>query len=225
MIKKDIRKKLVEIKEQKNNLITEQTIVKNRIIAIFGSESNIRNFNSLSESKKRKIGESLSREILIIKKTGLLNESFDLTSVFKNIFGNMFSSAIETMVEPFINSILSGLGLSGVFKNFLISILTTNPQTLIKAWGDCRLMTKLISEGIAEALAMQVQEKLGGTSGGYSILRNLLGKTLKEQDFINSLSEQLQNFVCGTFDKIEQKVDKISNDKNSEKELEVEPSN
>lgn len=209
MLKNNIRKKLIEIQENKNRLLIEQKIVKNRIIAIFGSESNIRNFNRLSESQKRRIGRSLSKEILTMKNNGLLTEAFSLSGIFKNLFGNMFSSVIETMVEPFVNSVLSGLGLSGFFKNFLVSIITTNPQRLIDAWGDCRLMTKLVSEGIAEALAMQAQEKLGASSPGYSILRNLLGKTFKEQEFIASLSAQLEDFVCGIFDKLSGNAEKV----------------
>lgn len=209
MLKNNIRKKLIEIQENKNRLLIEQKIVKNRIIAIFGSESNIRNFNRLSESQKRRIGRSLSREILTMKNNGLLTESFSLSGIFKNLFGNMFSSVVETMVEPFVNSFLSGLGLSGFFKNFLVSIITTNPQRLIDAWGDCRLMTKLASEGIAEALAMQAQEKLGASSQGYSILRNLLAKTFKEQEFIASLSTQLEDFVCGIFDKLSGNAEKV----------------
>jgi hypothetical protein len=219
MLKKDIRKKLIEVKENKNRLLVEQTIVKNRIIAIFGSEKNIKNFNSLSESKKRQIGRSLSREILILKNNGLLNESsFSLTGIFKNLFGNAFSSVIETMVEPFVNSILTGLGLSGFFKNFLVSILTTNPTKLMDAWGNCRVMTNLVAQGISEALAMQVQEKLGASSPGYSILRNLLGKTFKEQEFVTSLSKQIEDVVCGVFNKIagnaEKVVDKLQTDAN-----------
>ena len=52
---KKIKKKLLETKEQKDRLITEQEIVRSRIMMIFESQENIENWENLSEEKKFKI--------------------------------------------------------------------------------------------------------------------------------------------------------------------------
>jgi hypothetical protein len=200
MIKKEIRKKLLEVKEKKDRLIVEQTIITNRVLMIFESKENITNFNLLTESKKKKIAKSLYREIHTLHQNNLINEGF--VDILKSIFGNAFTGIVETMVEPFVDSVLGGLGLTGGFKKFLVSILTTNPTKLVSAFKDCRIMTELISEGIAESMAMTAQEKLGLEGQGWSVIRNILGKTLKEQSFVSQLSDAFEGTICGVFDKL-----------------------
>lgn len=214
MLKKDIRKKLTEVKETKDKLLVEQKIVKSRIITIFGNENNIKNFHRLSESKKQKITKALSREIIFLKENNILTEqssSLNLADTLKGIFGSAFLNIMETLVEPFVSSALAAVGISGYFNKFITSVLTTNYEKLIDAWGDCRLMTELFAAGIVEGMFMQLQEKLGaGESPGYSILRNVLGKVIKNQEFIKSLSDQLQDIVCGVLDKISGNAQKVA---------------
>ena len=54
-LQKKIRRKLVETKEQKDRLLIERELIKSRIVMIFEGEKNIKDFHSLSESKKIKL--------------------------------------------------------------------------------------------------------------------------------------------------------------------------
>lgn len=209
MLKKDVRKKLLEVKESKDRLLIEQTIIKNRVLLIFESEDNINNFNLLSESKKKKIVKSLYKEIRTLHQNNLINEGF--ADILKSIFGNAFSGIIETMVEPFVDSVLGGLGFGGTFKKFLVSVLTTSPSKLISAFKDCRVMTELIAEGIAESMAMTAQEKLGLEGQGWSVIRNILGKTIKEQSFVSQLSDAFEETICGVFNKLTDNAESVLN--------------
>jgi len=210
MLKKDIRKKLLEVKESKDRVLTEQTIVHNRIMTIFESENNIKNFNKLPKLKKRKLTESLSKELIFINKNRLLVEETQggIVGMLKGVFGNAFYSIIETMIEPIVDSILGGIGLKGPFKKFLVSSFTN--EKMLKGWGDCRIMTEVVVDGIVETLVMQVQENLGKEAAGYSMLRNAILRAFKSQTFYKSISDSIENVVCSVFSKVTGNVAKVT---------------
>jgi len=209
MIEKKIRKQILEIKEKKEKLLIEEKIIKSRIISIFESEDNIKNFSSLSKQKKEKIAFAFYGELNRLNESNLINEGFG--DILAKIFGNSFSGILEGLIEPLVDSILGGLGLSGYFKKFLVSILTTNPAKLVSAFKDCRVMTELVAESISEALFMMMQEEKGFGGTGYNMLRNILGKTFKESQFITSISDSLENFVCELFSKFTGKATQVYN--------------
>ena len=132
MLKKDIKKVILETKEKKEKLLIEQKIVENRIMMIFESKENVQNFHLLSEGKKQKMAKALFEEISYLQEQGLLNEQ--LWDILKGIFGNSLGAATETLVEPLINSLLGAIGLGdSYFGKFIVSFITTNPLRLAKA--------------------------------------------------------------------------------------------
>ena len=52
MLDKNIKKAILETKEKKEKLLIEENLVKSRIMMIFESEKNIKNFHSLSKKKQ-----------------------------------------------------------------------------------------------------------------------------------------------------------------------------
>jgi hypothetical protein len=211
MLKKSIRKKLIEVKESKKKNLTEQKIVHNRIMTIFESEYNIKNFNSLPKSKKRKYANALSRELFFINENKLLSEQSEgggITGLLKGIFGNAFYGVIETMLEPLVDSILGGLGLKGFFKQFLVSAFTN--EKILKSWGDCRVMTEVVADGIVEAIVMKTQETLGTEGIGYSFIRNAMIRVFRDQSFYKDISDSIEEYVCSIFDKISGNVEKVA---------------
>lgn len=209
MLDKKIRKQILEIKEKKEKLLIEEKIIKTRIISIFESEENIKNFSKLPKQKREKIAFAFYGELNRLNESNLINEGFG--DMLAKIFGNSFYGILEGLIEPLVDSILGGLGLSGYFKKFLVSLLTTNPAKLVAAFKDCRAMTELVAASVSEALAMMVQEELNMGGTGYGVIRNILGKTFKESQFINSLSDSLENFVCELFSKFTGKATEVYN--------------
>ena len=87
-INKQVRKKILETKEQKERLLIEQKIVHNRIMMIVEDMDNIKNFKTLPEEKQLKISFNLLREFSYLESNGILNEQF--SDFLGKIFGNSF---------------------------------------------------------------------------------------------------------------------------------------
>ena len=205
MLKKDIKKVILETKEKKEKLLIEQKIVENRIMMIFESKENVQNFHLLSEGKKQKMAKALFEEISYLQEQGLLNEQ--LWDILKGIFGNSLGAATETLVEPLINSLLGAIGLGdSYFGKFIVSFITTNPLRLAKALKDCKELTKIIAESLGEAVVMMVQKQQGLEGQGYTFLRNALLGVLQDSAFAEKLEEQLSSIVCEIFGKMNDKA-------------------
>jgi hypothetical protein len=181
---------------------------------IVESEDNIKNFNSLPQKKKEKIAYKLFEEINYLNETNILNEQ--LMDFLGKIFGNSFGGIAQTIVEPLVNSLLSSIGLTGYFKNFLVSFITSNPTRLAKALKSCEELTKLVAESLSEAVFMMIQKQQGLEGQGYTFLRNALGGAVKDYGFIQSIEKQISGIVCELFGKMNDKAsgvyDKLKTD-------------
>jgi hypothetical protein len=205
MLKKDIKKVILETKERKEKLLIEQKIVENRFMMIFESKENVQNFHLLSEGKKQKIAKALFEEISYLQEQGLLNEQ--LWDLLKGIFGNSLGAATETLIEPLINSLLGAIGMGdSYFGKFITSIITTDPLRLAKALKDCKELTKLVAESLGEAVVMMIQQQKGLDGKGYTFLRNALLGVVKDSAFATKLEEQLSSIVCELFGKMNDKA-------------------
>jgi len=59
MLKKEIKKSILETKERKEKLLIEQKLVESRIMMIIESKDNIKKFKRLSEEKQQKMAYAL----------------------------------------------------------------------------------------------------------------------------------------------------------------------
>lgn len=209
MLEKNIKATLLEIKEKKESILIEQNLVKNRIMMIVESEDNIKNFKKLPKSKQTKISRKLVAEIGFLHESNILNEQDGLMGFLKGIFGNSLSGILQTIVEPMVNSLLSGLGLTGYFKDFLVSFITTNPLELAKALKSCEAMTTLVAQALSEGLAMMIMREQGLEGSGYTFLRNALGGAVKDTKFIESIESQVSGIVCQLYDSMTGKASDV----------------
>lgn len=204
MLEKQIKKAILEAKDNKEKTLIEENLVRSRILMIVESKTNIKNFQKLPKKKQEKIAYSLLEEISFLGENNILNEQ--LMDVLGKIFGNSLSGIVQTIVEPLVGSLLGKLGLGGFFKDFLTSFIVSKPQRLALALKDCKELTKLIAEALSEALVMMLQKQTGLEGQGYSFMRNALGDTIKETTFISNLENQLSGIVCGVFDGFNKKA-------------------
>jgi hypothetical protein len=214
-LNKQIRRTILETKEQKEKFLIEQSLVKKRIEMIVGNVKTIDDYNNLSEAKQLKLNFVILQELSFLQESSLINEQADFASIIKDLFGGLFGSGVETIAEPVLGKILESLGFTGQLKNFIISFITSKPSELINAMKDCKVLTKLISESIVEAIAMSMMEEQGASGKGPSLLRNLIGGAIKSNSFVVQLESQLSTTVCGLFNQFTQNAksiqDKISN--------------
>ena len=168
-------------------------------------------FNSLSEEDKLKLSVKFIQEVSFLYNNGLIVEQ-DFGGFLKSIFGGMFGSVAQSMVEPFVRKILSSLGLNdGPIKNILISYITTNPAEILRSFSDCKLFTKLLSEAIVESMVMSQQDKSGKYQGfAYNYIRNQLGDIIKSTEFISKLQNGLSETVCSTMGKFNNNIKELA---------------
>jgi hypothetical protein len=212
MLKRNIRRAIVEAKERKETLLIEQQIIKSRIMIIVEDVNNIRNFKKLPKSKQEKLAFTLFREFAYLQNNLLITEEINFLDILKNLFGNVFGkSAIETIAEPLVDKILIAIGFKseGIVKKSVISLLTTDPRKLIAAFQDCHLMTKLLLESFAEGLLMKMQDEAQKGSMIYDYIRNTLGGKISELDFVNSLESKISEPVCSLFSKFSDNAKEI----------------
>jgi hypothetical protein len=207
MLKKDIKKSLIETKEKQEKLLIEQKLINSRIMMIIESKDNLKNFHLLSEEKKFKMSYSIFEEIGYIEEQGLMTEQ--VWDFLGKIFGSSVGSIAQTMVEPIVNSILSAMGLGGYFKDFLVSLFTKNPLKLAKALTNCEELTKLIAQSLAEAVAMMILRQQGLEGKGYAFLRNALGDVANDTKFAQNIEKQISGIVCGIFGKMNDKASNV----------------
>lgn len=209
MLEKQIKKAILEAKDNKEKSLIEENLVKSRILMIVESKNNIKNFHKLPKKKQEKIAYSLLEEISFLGENNILNEQ--LMDVLGKIFGNGLSGIVQTIVEPLVGSLLGKLGLGGFFKDFLTSFIVSKPQRLALALKDCKELTKLIAEALSEALVKMLQKQTGLEGQGYDFMRNALGGAVKETTFISNLENQLSGIVCGVFDSFNKKATDVYN--------------
>lgn len=203
MLEKKIKKSLIETKEKKEKLLIEEKLIKDRISMVFEGVKSEKDFKKLSEEKQLKLSVKFIQEMNFLESNGLINEQLDWGSLLKTIFGGAFGSVSQTMVEPFINSVLSSLGFKeGFVKNFVISYLTSRPSDVIKSFSDCGMMTKLVSRAVVESMVMTLQREKGYGGFGYDLIRNQLGTVLESTDFISGIEKGLQETICGVMEKM-----------------------
>ena len=208
MLKKQIRKSLIETKEKKEKRLIEESLIKNRISIIFEGIKSEKDFKSLSEEKQLKLSIKFIQEVAFLQENGLIVEQ-NLGSVLSQLFGGWFGNLTQTIFEPMFKKILTPLFGEGFFTNFLTAYLTSRPSDVIKSFNDCKLMTKLVAEGISEAIVMQIQQSQGLTGSGYSFIRNTMGDVLTGSDFISGIEKGLGNTICNTLGKFSNNAEKV----------------
>lgn len=208
MLKKQVRKSLVEAKERKEKKLIEETLIKNRISIIFEGIESEKDFKSLPEKKQLQLSLKLIQELNYLQTNGLILEQ-NLGSVLSQLFGGLFGNVTQTIFEPMFKKMLIPILGEGFFTNFLVSFLTSRPAEVIRAFNDCKLMTKLVAEGISEAIVMQVMETKGFTAPGYSFIRNTMGDVLKGTQFISGIEKSIGNLICGIMGKFTDNAQKV----------------
>lgn len=201
MLKTNIKKKLLETKEQKDRLIIEQEIVRSRIMMIFESEDNLKNWDNLSEKKRFKISCKFLQEVSFQQQSGVINEQL-FTDIIKSIFGSSIGAGFgQAILEPAISWILSKLGMekNTFVKKFVVSFLSKK-EGFWNYLKDCKTLTKGIAEAITEATFIQAQQSTG--TGGFwmDAVRNTLGDWLSPKNdsgFVGGIEKQLEDKICG----------------------------
>lgn len=198
-LEKTIKKKLIETKEQKKNLLIERNIIESRLMMVIGDKE-ISRFKKLTEEEQGKIAILYLMEISSLNEEGLINENF--VDILKNIFGAGFWALPEAFVEKAINSFLGAIGIpDSNVRKFLVSFFATNPTELLKAFRDCKTLVTHIARAIMETMVMNLSQTKGVGGVGWDTLRNALQNHLQKAEFVKSIEDSFSAKVCELFGK------------------------
>ena len=209
MLNKKVKKSLIEVKEQKEKLLIEQQLVKNRLSIILEGINSEEDFKKLSDRQQLKISVKFIQELSYLQNTGLISEQ-NFGNVLSSLFGGWFGNTIQTFVEPVLKNVLVPWFGEGYFTNFIISLLTKNTAEFIRGLNDCKIMTKLIAQSISEAVFMQIQDAKGLNSPGYVFLRQSMGDALTSTEFIKGIEKGLGDTVCNILGKFTGNAQKVA---------------
>ena len=197
MIKNEIRKKLLQEKRKRENTLIETKLVESRLKMIVESKSK---FQSMKPAQQKKVFIKVMQEVNTLQNQGLIVEG--LGDIFGKLFGQGWSAIGQTIVEPMVKSVLGWFGIKGYFANAIASLIASDPSRLSKLFGDCRETTKLFAEAMTEAMVMSLQDVRGMDGLGWNILRNALNGAIKDEPFVNELSNKMADGVCKVIGKI-----------------------
>jgi hypothetical protein len=199
-LKQVIKKSLKETKIKKETILIENKIVQSRLNIIVENFNKDEKFKKLTEEEQGKICVLFLMEMSSLNEEGLLNENF--IDTLKNIFGAAFWSVPEAFTEKALNSLLGAVGFpDNSIRKFLVSFFATNPSELLKAFKDCKVLTKHIVRAIGETLIMNLQQSKGLGGTGMDIVRNALQNELQNLEFLKKLEVALSDSVCQVFEK------------------------
>jgi hypothetical protein len=196
MLKKEIRKKLLEEKETRKKRIVENELIKSRLSLIIESKEK---FNSLSKDKQEKVFFQVMAEIREMDKNGLINEG--LGDILSSLFGQSGSAVSQMFIEPMVQKILGVFFPQGFFRDFATSFIVSDPRRIARALGDCKELTKLFAEALSEAMFQMFQRSRGMDGKGAGFMRNLLGGAVKDTKFISGIESSIADTVCSMFGK------------------------
>lgn len=188
-----IKKKLLTIKEQKNDNIIVKNIVESRLRMIVESIKKNKNIDKLSLD--------FISELNQLNEQGLVNEDFGEN--LKNIFGSDLSSMPKTFFENIFDKILTKIDMNdSSLKKSLVLMSEKNLFEIVKAFKDCDSMSNLIAKNIVEILHNNISSEKNSMGKGLSSIKSLIGQEIRKDEFVQKVKNNIHNLVCEEFSKL-----------------------
>jgi hypothetical protein len=195
-----IKKKLLSIKEQKENNKIVKNIVESRLKMIVNSINKDKNIDRLSLNFMGELNQ--------LNEQGLVNEDFGEN--LKNIFGSDLSSMPKTFFENIFDKILTNINMNdSSLKNSLVLMSEKNPLDIVKAFKDCSSMSDLIAKSIVEILHDDISSDDNSTGTSLSSIKTLLGQEIKKDEFIQKVKNNIDDLVCQEFTKLKSNAENL----------------
>jgi hypothetical protein len=195
-----IKKKLLTIKEQKENNKIVKTIVESRLKMIVESIKKDKNIDRLSLNFMGELNQ--------LNEQGLVNEDFGEN--LKNIFGSDLSSMPKTFFENIFDKILTNINMNdSSLKKSLVLMSEKNPLDIVKAFKDCSSMSDLIAKSIVEILHDDISSEDNSTGQVLSSVKTLLGQEIKKDEFVKKVKNNIDDLVCQEFTKLKSNAENL----------------
>lgn len=208
-LKKIIKTNILEAKENKKSVLTEQKIIISRYSII--SEG----ITSKSKRSQKDVASKMLIEMVSLRKQGfseelLVEQEKSFFSSMSSLFGGGF---LDTFKEIGMKWILEKLGLSPT--SYISEVLQTAAGDLSlseipKLFSDCNFTTEFIAHAFAEGYGKKLMDEKGFDGIFISTIRNGLVEMLTTSDFYKSIASSLTPFVCKLIGGLDDKLEKVA---------------
>jgi hypothetical protein len=208
-LNKTIRKNLLEVKENKKSVITEQKIIISRYSII--SEG----ITSKSRRSQRDVASKMLIEMVSLRKQGfseelLMEEEKSFFSSMSSLFGGGF---LDTFKEIGMKWVLEKLGLPP--NSYISEVLQTMAGELSlseipKLFTDCNFTSQWVAHSFVEGYGKKLMDEKGFDGIFMSTVRNGLVEMLTKSDLYKTIAASLTPHVCKLIGGLGDKLDKVS---------------
>jgi len=213
-LSKSLRKNISEIKEKKNNLIVEHSIVQSRLKFVLEQEYKNDDAKFIA----------LLEEMINLEEQGynlsLINEEgFDFFGSLGRIFGGSFGSIWQVLGEKMADAIAEKLGVNTTnwYYNVIVSFFTTmNWKDYGKLFTDCKFVANGISDAVIEGTLRQMQKENNFGEGVSGVLLDALRNSIMKEfgdskdSLIQKLEDVIGGIVCGSISKWKSNIANIT---------------
>jgi peptidoglycan hydrolase-like protein with peptidoglycan-binding domain len=210
-LKQNLKTTLVEKTKEKENLIVETNIIKNRFALISEGQT------FKTEESKIDLIENVFVETNYLSIQGynsdLINEG--LFSFIGSILGGGVGSTPQVVGEYIAKWLTRKLGVpqGSYIEGVIVSLVTSmNISDYDKIFTDCRFLTNKLSDALIEGYLFQMQSQKGLESGVSGFLLSAIRNSIMEyfaedkDGLIQKLEDKIAEFLCPAISKISGKV-------------------
>ena len=208
-LKKIIKTNILEAKENKKSVLTEQKIIISRYSII--SEG----ITSKSKKSQKDVASKMLTEMISLRKQGfseelLMEEEKSFFSSMSSLFGGGF---LDTFKEIGMKWILEKLGISST--SYISEVLQTAAGELSlseipKLFSDCNFTSEWVAHSFAEGYVKKLMDEKGFDGIFMSTVRNGLVEALQSSDLYKSIASSLTPHICKMLGGLGDKLDKVS---------------
>lgn len=207
-LKKNLKTKLVEKTQERENLIVESKIVTNRFKLI--SEGVV----IKTDDDKIRFVETVIQETNYLVSQGYNSQAINegLFSALGGLFGGSFKAVPAVFGEYIAKWLTRTLGVpEGSFIQAAIMALVGNLNIADydKIFTDCRFASNKIADSLIEGYLIQMQNKMSATSQGatgfiVSALRNAVAENFLQdkEGIVQILEDKIGDFICPKLAKV-----------------------
>ncbi len=208
-LKKIIKTNIMEVKENKKSVLTEQKIIISRYSII--SEG----ITSKSKRSQKDVASKILIEMVSLRKQGfseelLMEEEKSFFSSMSSLFGGGF---LDTFKEIGMKWVLEKLGLPP--NSYISQVLQTaagelHLSEIPKLFSDCNFTTEFVARSFTEGYVKKLMEEKGFDGIFMSTVRNGLVEALRSSDLYKSIVSSLTPYVCKLIGGLDDKLEKVA---------------
>jgi hypothetical protein len=210
MLKKIIKERLIETKENKKNTLVENKIIKNK-------------FNFLFENTKIKSRKDLNNFYILIlsEMVNLYKKGFNSNLIAENaenvftVLNTLFNESGNSVVEVFkqkgIDWLIQNLNISGddnLSQYMRDALNNTELNEVARLFSDCEFLSKKIAQSVKENYITSLELQSEGNNFMKAV-KNSFSSVIQSSDLETRLETNINSVICPLVDQAQTKFEEM----------------